>query len=169
MSRFARWFVILGIMAALPAAVLLGAGAGELLRQPGLGLAHLLIHGPLIGALAFSASLLFGTAAGLHAMRHWALLLGFGESVLLMLAGVGMLMFGGAVIGAVGGAPQLALGTVPFSLGAVLFGARLLTALWGESGFVLPFDRDDARTVGTAVGVVAGVVLGHVLVVGLAS
>lgn len=169
MSRFARWFVLLGIMSALPAAVLLGAGAGELLRQPSLGPAHLLAQGPLIGPLAVSATLLFGTAAGLHAARRWALLLGLGQAALLMLAGAGMLTFGGALIEATGGAPQLTLATVPISLGAALFGARLLTALWRESGLVIPFDREDARSVGTAMGVVAGVVLGHVLVVGLAS
>jgi hypothetical protein len=112
---------------------------------------------------------LFRTASGLRDERTWALHVGMGLATLLVLAGLATLLLGGRLAGALYGAPQLVLGTIPLSLGALLLGSRLLVGLWRTSDYALPLDRADLRALGTLAGVLALAVLSHVLVTGIAS
>jgi hypothetical protein len=169
MSYLTRWFVLLGVFAALPAATLLGIGAGEVLRGADRGLAPLLEHeAPVIGSVV-SATFLFSTAVGIRDSRRWALLLGIAEAAVLMAAGIGALVGGGALIRAFGGSPQLVLGTLPLGLAAMLLGARLLVALWRASDLALPAGRTDIQAIGALAGITAMALLGHVLAAGVAS
>lgn len=169
MSRFARWFAILGVVAALPAAGLLGAGLGELLRAPGSGAGLLLEREALVIGFGVIAVFLFRTASGLRDDRTWALHVGMGLAALLAVGGLAALVGGGWLMGSLGAAPQLALATTPLSLGSVLLGTRLLAGLWSASSYALPFDRHDLRALGALAGVLALAVLGHVVVIGLGS
>jgi hypothetical protein len=169
MTHLTRWFVLLGVVALLPAAVLLGAGVGEMLRRPELGVEPLIAHeAPLIG-LAVAGTFLFSTAAGLRDSRRWALTLGLAEAGALILAGVGTIVAGGAVIRSLGGAPELTLGTLPLGLAAALMGARLFAELWRAADFGVPIGRTDLQAIGALAGVTAVALLGHVLVAGVAS
>lgn len=169
MSTFARWFAVLGVLATVPAAGLLGAGVGELLRTPDGGIGLLLEReGPVIG-FAVTAVFLFRTATGLRDERTWALHVGMGLAALLALGGLATLVGGGWLLASLGAAPQLALAATPLSLGAVLVGTRLLVGLWSTSPYALPFDRADLRALGTLAGVLLMAAIGHVLVTGLAS
>ena len=169
MSHLTRWFVLLGVCATLPAAALLGIGAGEVLRGSDLGLAPLLEHeAPVLGSIV-GATFLFSTAAGIHDSRRWALLLGIAEAAVLMAAGVGALVGGGALMRALGGSPQLVLGTLPLGLAAMLLGARLLVELWRASDLAPPVNRTDLQAVGALAGITAMALLGHVLAAGVAS
>jgi hypothetical protein len=168
-ATFARWFAVLGVLASLPAAGLLGAGIGELLRTPNGGIGLLLEReGPVIG-FAVMAVFLFRTATGLRDERTWALHVGMGLAALLALGGLVMLVGGGWLLASVGASPQLALGITPLSLGALLLGTRLLVGLWSTSPYALPLDRADLRALGTLAGVLVLAAIGHVLVTGLAS
>jgi hypothetical protein len=169
MSRFARWYVLLGVVAALPAATLLGTAAGELLRQPRAGLETLLQREGLVIASGVLSVFAFRTASGLRDERTWGLHLAMGLAGLLTLAGLGGLVFGGALMEAMGLARELVLGTVPLSLGASLLGARLLVGLWPHSELAIPLGRRDVAALGALVGVLGVAVLSHVLVTGLAS
>lgn len=169
MSRFARWYVVLGVATALPAALLLGTTAGELLRQPRAGLETLLQREGLVIAFGVLSVFLFRTAGGLRDERTWGLHLAMGLAALLTLAGLGGLVFGGALMEAMGLARELVLGTVPLTLGAILLGARLLVGLWPHSELALPFGWRDAAALGSLAGVLALAVLSHVLVTGLAT
>ncbi len=169
MSHLTRWFVLLGILALLPAATLLGGGAGTILRRPDAGLEPLLEHeGPVIGLLV-GATFLFSTAVGIRDSRRWALMLGVAEAAVLMAAGIGALIAGGAVIRALGGSPQLTLGTLPLGLAATLLGARLLVELWRASDIALPVARSDLQALGALAGATAAALLGHVLAAGVGS
>ncbi|HEX6127998.1 MAG TPA: hypothetical protein VF071_03145 [Candidatus Limnocylindria bacterium] len=169
MSAFARWFAVLGVLASLPAAGLLGAGVGELLRTPDGGIGLLLEReGPVIG-FAVMAVFLFRTASGLRDERTWALHVGIGLAALLAVGGLAMLVGGGWLLGSIGAAPQLAPATTPLTLGAVLLGTRLLVGLWSTSPYALPFDRADLRALGTLAGVLVLAALGHALATGLPS
>lgn len=169
MPTLARWFVLLGIVAALPAAILLGSTVGELLRWPSRGLEQLARHEGWVIGLGVAATFLFSTAAGLRDSRAWGLLLGVIEATVLAGAGLATLVVGGALMEAFGAAPQLVLATVPLSLAAILFGARLLFALWRESDFAVPVSRQDMRALATLAGVVVAAAIGHALAAGLAS
>jgi hypothetical protein len=169
MARFARWFVVLGVIAALPAALLLGTGVGEVLRGPEEWAARLVEREALIIGLGVLSIFLFRTASGLHDERTWALHLGMGLAALLALCGLAALLLGGRIAGALYGAPQLVLGTIPLSLAALLLGARLLVGLWSISPYALPFGRRDLRALGGLAGVLTLAALSHVLLVGLAS
>jgi hypothetical protein len=169
MSHLARWFALLGVLALLPAAVMLGAGMGEVLRRPGDGIEPLLAHeAPVIGLLV-GATFLFSTAAGIRDSRRWAQMLGLAEAAVLIVAGIGAIVAGGAIIRGLGGAPELSLGTLPLGLGAALMGARLFVELWRASDFVPPIGRTDLRAIGALAGVTAVALLGHALFAGVAS
>lgn len=169
MARFARWFVVLGFVAVLPAAVLLGAGVGEVLRGPERWAERLVEREAVVIGLGVLAVFLFRTASGLRDERTWALHLGIGLAALLALSGLAALLFGGRLAGALYGAPQLVLGTIPLSLAALLLGSRLLVGLWSTSPYALPFGPRDLRALGALAGVLGLAVLSHVLVAGLAS
>ena len=169
MARFARWFVLLGVVAALPAALLLGLSAGELLRRPSDGLVTLAQREGIVLVLGVLAIFLIRTAAGLRDERKWALHLGMALASLLALAGIAGLVAGGAIMEAVGLSRELMLGTVPLSLAAGLLGARLLVGLWPFSALPQPFGWRDARALGS-LGIVIGLaMLSHVLVAGIAG
>ena len=169
MTHLARWFVLLGALALLPAAVLLGAGVGEMLRRPELGLEPLLVHETPVIGLAMGAIFLFSTAAGVHDARRWALTLGLAEAGVLVVAGIGTIVAGGAVIRALGGSPQLTLGTLPLGLATTLMGARLFAELWRAADFAVPIGRTDLRAIGALAGVTTVALIGHVLAAGVAS
>jgi hypothetical protein len=169
MARFAGWFVILGVGAALPAATLLGSTVGELLRRPNAGLDALLQREGMVLGLGVLALFLFRTASGLRAERTWGLHLAIGMSALLVLAGTGGLVGGGAFMEAMGLARELSLGTLPVSLGAVLLGARLLVGLWPFSELALPPGWRDVGALGALGVVVLTAMLSHVLVSGIAT
>lgn len=169
MSHLTRWFVLLGVFAALPAAMLLGAGVGEVLRGSDPGLAPLLEHEAMVIGSIVGATFLFSTAAGIRDSRRWALLLGIAEAAVLMAAGIGALVGGGAFIRALGGSPQLVLGILPVGLGAMILGARLLVELWRASDLALPVSRTDIQAVGALAGITAAALFGHVLAAGVAS
>lgn len=169
MSRFARWFVILGVSTALPAALLLGMTAGELLRQPRDGVETLLQREGLVIACAVLSVFWFRTAAGLRDERTWGLHVGLGLAGLLTAAGLAGIVLGGALMEAMGLARELVLGTIPLSLGASLLGARLLVGLWPYAGLALPFGWRDVAALGALAAVLGAAVLSHVLVTGLAS
>jgi hypothetical protein len=169
MSHLTRWFVLLGVIALLPAAMLLGIGAGEVLRGSDRGVAPLVEHEALVIGLGVGAAFLFSTAAGIRDSRRWALLLGLAEAAVLMAAGVGALVGGGAFIRALGGSPQLVLGTLPLGLAAMLLGARLLVELWRASDLAPPVSRTDLQALGALAGITAVALLGHVLAAGVAS
>ena len=168
-STFARWFAILGVVVALPAAGLLGAGVGEFLRAPDAGAGVLLERETLVIGCGVIAVFLFRTASGLLEERTWALHVGMGLAALLAVGGLAALIGGGWLMASLGASPQLALGTTPLSLGAVVLGTRLLVGLWSVSSYALPLDRDDLRALGALVGVLAVAVLGHVVVTGIGS
>jgi hypothetical protein len=171
MARFARWYVLLGVVAAVPAALLLGLSAGELLRRPSDGLTGLLQREGTVLVLGVLAVFLFRTAAGLRDERAWALHLGMALAGLLAMAGVAGLAAGGAIMEGIGLAPQLVLGTVPLSLGACLLGTRLLVGLWPHSALPQPqpFGWRDLRALGALAAVVVAAMLSHVLVAGIAA
>jgi hypothetical protein len=171
MARFARWYVLLGVVAAVPAALLLGLSAGELLRNPTEGMTGLRQREGIVLALGVMAIFLFRTAAGLRDGRAWALHLGMALAGLLALAGIAGLAAGGAIMDGIGLAPQLVLGTVPVSLGACLLGTRLLVGLWPHSALPQPqpFGWRDLRAIGTLAAVVGAATLSHVLVAGIAA
>lgn len=171
MARYARWFVLLGIVAAVPAALLLGLSAGELLRRPSEGMTGLVQREGIVLALGVTAMFLFRTATGLRDERAWALHLGMALAGLLALAGVVGLVAGGAIMEGLGLAPQLVLSTVPLSLGSCLVGARLLVGLWPHSALPQPqpFGWGDLRAIGSLVAVVVVATLSHVLVSGIAA
>jgi hypothetical protein len=168
-SGYARWFAILGVLAALPAAGLMGAGVGELLRSPDSGAGPLLEREAVVIGCAVMAVFLHRTASGLRNERTWALHVGMGLAALLAVGGLAALVGGGWLMASLGAAPQLALATTPLSLGALLLGTRLLVGLWAASSYALPFDRNDLRALGALAGVLALAVLGHVVVMGLGS
>lgn len=169
MSRFARWYVLLGVATALPAAMLLGTTVGELLRQPRAGLETLLQREGLVIAFGVLSVFAFRAASGLRDERTWGLHLAMGLAALLAVSGCGGLVFGGALMEAMGLARELMLGTVPLSLGAILLGARLLVGLWPHSALAVPIGRRDVAALGALAGVLGVAVLSHVLVTGLAS
>jgi hypothetical protein len=169
MAAYARWFVILGVMAVVPAALLLGAGVGEALRWPDRWPDRLLEREAVVIGLSALSVFLFRTASGLRDGRSWALHVGMWLAALLALGGLATLLFGGQLAGALYGTPQLVLGTIPLSLAALLLGSRLLAGLWTASDYALPFDRGDLRALGTLAGVLVLATLGHVLVSGIAS
>jgi hypothetical protein len=169
MSRFARWYVLLGVATVLPAALLLGMSVGELLRQPRAGIETLLQREAVVIACAVLSVFFFRTAAGLRDERSWALHLAMGMAGLLTLAGLGTLIFGGALMEAVGLARELVLGTIPASLAALLLGTRLLVGLWPHSELALPFGWRDLAALGALVAVLGIAVLSHVLVTRLAT
>jgi hypothetical protein len=169
MARFARWFVVLGMIAALPAAMLLGAGVGEVLRGPEQWAERLVEREAVVIGLGVLSIFLFRTASGLRDERTWALQLGMGMAALLALGGLAALLLGGRLAGALYGAPQLVLGTIPISLAALLLGTRLLVGLWSTSPYALPFGARDLRALGALAGVLVLAALSHVLVAGLAS
>jgi hypothetical protein len=169
MAHLTRWFVLLGVLVALPAATLLGAGVGEVLRTPEAGMQPLLAHEALVIGLLVGATFLFSTAAGIRDSRRWALTLGLAEAGVIILAGICTVVAGGPVMRALGGAPQLTLGTLPLGLGATVLGARLFAELWRVSDIALPIARKDLQAVGALAGVTAVALLGHVLAAGVAS
>lgn len=169
MGHLARWFALLGVLALVPAATLLGAGVGEVLRRPEAGIEPLLAQEALVIGLVVGATFLFSTAAGIRDSRRWALMLGLAQSAVLIVAGVGVLAVGGPVIRALGGSPELTLGTLPIGLAAALLGARLFAELWRASDIALPVSRMDLRAIGALAGVTAMALLGHVLAAGVAS
>ena len=169
MARFARWFVLLGVTAALPAALLLGLSAGELLRQPSHGITGLVEREGVVLVLGVAAVFLFRTAAGLRDERRWALHLGMALGGLLGVTGLVGLVAGGAFLEGVGLDRQIALGTIPLSLAATLLGARLLVGLWPVSALPQPFDGRDLRAVGTLGAVIVVAMISHVLVTGIAG
>ena len=73
------------------------------------------------------------------------------------------------VIRALGGSPELVLGTLPLGLAAMLLGARLLVELWRASDLANPASRTDLQAVGALAGITAVALLGHALVAGVAS
>jgi hypothetical protein len=169
MTHLSRWFVMLGVLALLPAATFMGFGAGTMLRTPEVGLQSLLEHEALVIGLAVAATFLLSTAAGLRDSRRWALMLGMAEACVLIAAGIGVLVAGGPVIRAMGGSSQLTLGTLPIGLAATLLGARLFAELWRASDFALPVSRTDLQAIGALAGVTAVALLGHMLAAGVAS
>lgn len=168
-SQLAKWFVFLGILAIVPASLLIGASVGEVLRYPSLGTQQLVRHEAPVVLLAVIATFLFSTAAGLHESRRWALLLGMAEVLLVMLAGVVLLVGNSGLMAAIGAPEVLALGIIPIGLSAVLLGARLFRALWRASDFALPFGPADLRALGALAAVVLAGAIGHLLVSGLAA
>ncbi len=169
MAHLTRWFVLLGVLALLPAATLLGAGAGEVLRSPQGGIGPLFAHEALVIGLVAGAIFLFSTAVGVRDSRRWALMLGLAEAGSLILAGICTIVAGGPVIRALGGAPELTLGTLPLGLAATVLGARLFAELWRASDFAVPIARADLQAVGALAGVTAVALLGHVLAAGVVS
>jgi len=169
MARFARWFVLLGVVAALPAALLLGLSTGELLRQPRDGVTGLVQREGIVLVLAVAAVFLLRTAAGLREERGWALHLGMGLGGLMSLTGLTGLVAGGAILEGIGLARELVLGTIPISLAATLLGARLLVGLWPFSALPQPFDGRDLRALGTLLAVLVVALISHVLVTGIAG
>ncbi|HSM38399.1 MAG TPA: hypothetical protein VK838_03635, partial [Candidatus Limnocylindrales bacterium] len=128
-SQLARWFVVLGMLAILPAALLIGGSVGEVLRYPSLGIAEVVRHEAAVVLLAVIATFLFSTAAGLHESRTWALVLGMAEAALITLGGLVLLVGNSGLLAAVGAAEILALGLIPVGIAAALMGARLFRAL----------------------------------------
>lgn len=169
MTRFARWFVLLGVATALPAAILLGSGIGELLRRPALGFTGLVEREAVLIGLAVASVFLIRTADGLRHEQSWALYLGLGLAVLVGLAGFAGLVVGGALLESMGMARQLVLGTVPLSLAALLLGARLTVGLWGCTDLALPFGWQDVGALGALGGVLAMAAASHLLVRGFAG
>ena len=169
MTHLTRWFVLLGVLALLPAAVLVGSGLGEALRRPQDGIEALLAHEALVIGLVVAATFLFSTAAGIRDSRRWALMLGLAEGAVLIAGGVASLVAGGPVIRALGGSPQLTLGTLPIGLAATILGARLFAELWRASDFALPVSRRDLQAIGALAGITAVALLGHVLAASAAS
>lgn len=163
MAHLSKWFVVLGLVALLPAAMVAGGSVGEVMRHPSLGSAEVLRHEALVLALAVIATFLLSTAAGLHAERRWALLVGIVESVLL--GGIGaILLVGNAGLLAVFGMPRvLGLAAIMLGLAALLAGARLLRSLWGVSALALPFGWRDLRALGGLGAVAMAGTLGHLL------
>lgn len=169
MAHLSKWFVVLGLAALLPAAVLMGGSIGEVMRHPSLGSGEILRHESQVLALAVIATFLLSTAAGLHDDRRWALLVGMGESLLLLAAGV-ILLVGNAGLLAVFGMPRiLGLAAIMLGLGALVGGARLLRSLWGASALALPFGRADLQALGALGGVALAGTLGHLLAAGIVS
>jgi hypothetical protein len=169
MARYARWFTFVGVMAALPAALLLGLSAGELLRRPSAGIEALVEREGIVLLLALAAVFCLRTAAGLREERAWALHLAMALAVCLALAGVAALLVGGALLEGIGVDRQFVISLMPVSLAAILFGTRLLVGLWPLSALPQPFAWRDLRAIGTLVAVLGAAVLGHVVVSGLAA
>ncbi|HEX2193920.1 MAG TPA: hypothetical protein VHK63_03045 [Candidatus Limnocylindria bacterium] len=167
MKQSARWFLVLGILVLLPAAVMLGASAGAVLRDPQEGFGALLRNEAWIIGLAVAATFLLSTAAGLHAERSWALLLALAQAAMLVLAAAASLAGGATFMRGLGGAPELVLGIVPVCLGVGLVGARLFATLWRAAKFPLPFGPADLRAIGALAAVTATALVGHALVAGL--
>lgn len=163
MAHLSKWFVVLGLAALLPAAVLMGGSIGEVMRHPSLGSGEVLRHESQVLVLAVIATFLLSTAAGLHDGRRWALLVGMGEAALLLAAGA-ILLVGNAGLLSVFGMPRvLGLAAIMLGLGALFGGARLLRSLWGVSALALPFGRADVRALGALGGVALAGTVGHLL------
>ena len=161
----ARWFVILGLLALLPAAVLLGASFGEVLRHPSLGIGEILRYEGAVLLLAVIATFLFSTAAGLHDGRRWGLVLGLIEAALIVIGGIAILVGNAALMKLVGAPEVMAAGAIPVALAAILLGTRLIRSLWQASDFALPFGADDLRAFGALGAVAAAGAVGHLLLV----
>lgn len=168
MARYARWFTLVGVVAALPAALLLGLSAGELLRRPNAGVEAIVEREGIVLLLALAAIFCLRTATGLREERAWALHLAMALAGGLALAGVAGLLVGGALLERIGIDRQFVISTMPFSMAAILIGARLLVGLWPLSALPQPFGWRDLRAIGTLVAVLAVAVLGHVVVIRLA-
>lgn len=169
MARYARWFVLVGVGAALPVALLLGMSAGEILRRPDAGLVALLEREGIVLLLAVVTFVCLRTAAGLREERAWALQLAMALAGGLALTGVAALLMGAAVFEGIGIDPQLVISTMPLSLAAILIGARLLVGLWPLARLRQPFGWRDLRAIGTLVVVLGAAVLGHVALAGLTA
>ena len=168
-AQLARWFVFLGLLAVLPAALLVGGSVGEVLRHPSLGAAEIVRHEAPVVLLSVIATFLFSTAAGLHESRTWALVMGMAEAALIVAGGLVLLVGNSNLLAAVGAPEVLALGAIPAGLAAVLLGARLFRALWRAADFALPFGAADLRALGALGAVALAGTIGHLLVSGVAS
>jgi hypothetical protein len=169
MSHLSRWFVVLGLVALLPAVIVLGGSIGEVMRHPSLGWGEILQHESQVVGLGVIATVLLSTAAGLENHRRWALVVGIAVSVLLLAGGL-ILLVGNAGLLAVLGIPQiLGLFVVMLGLAALLAGARLLRALWETVSQARPFEGADVRAFAALGGVVVLGTLGHLLLSRLAT
>lgn len=169
MAQLARWYVVLGLACALPAAVLLGSSIGEALRAPGLGDAGLYRYeGPIVVLLAASV-FLFSAASGLRHHAAWAHWLALAEALFLVVLGLIVLLAGSPLLAGLD-APQVyvVLG-IPAGLGAVLVGARLTVALRRTAAEAAPFSARDLRALAWLAGVAVVAAVAHVLLAGLAA
>lgn len=163
MSHLARWFVVLGLVALLPAALVLGGSIGEVMRQPSLGPGEVLQHESQVLGLGVIGTVLLSTAAGLNDHRRWALIVGIAIAILLLAVGL-VLLVGNAGLLALLGIPEiLGLFVVMLGLAAVLAGARLLRSLWDAVSQARPFGSADIRAFAALGAVVAAGSLGHLL------
>jgi hypothetical protein len=169
MAHLAKWFIVLGTAALLPAAVLLGGSIGEVMRHPSLGRGEILQHELQLVVLAVVATFLLSTAAGLAQRRRWALLLGIAEAGLLPLAGAVLLVGNASLVGALGMPQILGLGAIMLGLAALIAGAHLLRSLWQALATALPFGRADLRALGGLAAVILAAALGHLLATGIAA
>lgn len=168
-AHLSKWFVVLGIGALIPAAMLVGGSVGEVLRHPSLGSAEVLRHESQVLALAVAATFLLSTAAGLRDGRRWALLMGMAVAGLLLALGAALLVGNAGLLSLFGMPRFLGLAAVMLGLGALLSGARLLRSLWSASTLALPFGRADLRAIGGLGLVVVAGAIGHVIAAGLVT
>lgn len=169
MSHLARWFVVLGLAALLPAVMVLGGSIGEVMRHPSLGWGEVLRHEAQVVGLGVIATVLLSTAAGLNDHRRWALVMGSAIALMLLAAGL-VLLVGNAGLLALLGIPEiLGLFVVTLGLAALLAGARLLRGLWGAVSLARPFGGADVRAFAALGAVVVVGALGHILLSRLAS
>jgi hypothetical protein len=144
-AHLARWYVLLGLAAAVPAALLLGTSVGEALRRPGLPLATAYRYEAPTILLLVVAVLLFSTAAGMRHGHAWAHGMALAEAMLLAAGGLLVLVGGSPLLSGVGAPQVFVVFGIPIGLGAILLGARLIVSLRHRSGEVAGFTPADVR------------------------
>jgi len=163
-SQLSRWFILLGLVAILPPTVIVGGSIGQVLRDPSLGIGEVLRNEELILVLVVSGVFLLSTAAGLHASRRWALVLGLAQAALLVAGGILLLIGNSGLMGLLGLPEVMALAVIPLGLAMAVMGTRLFHELWITSEMALPFGIADLRALGALAMVVAVGTVGHLVI-----